>query len=91
MHSCYATTAAQEELDALANKSSPRSLTTMPTAAVQPTPKTSAVQPTLKTSAEPDAPLPNVPATAPVAGAEWRIAMGSATRRKAKVAEVKLK
>jgi hypothetical protein len=32
MHSRHATTAAQEELDALANKSSPSSLTTMPTA-----------------------------------------------------------
>jgi hypothetical protein len=69
MHSRHATTAAQEELDALANKSSPRSLTTVPTAAVQPTPKT---------SAEPDAPLPDAPAAAPVATEEWRIATGKA-------------
>jgi hypothetical protein len=67
MHSRDATTAAQEELDALANKSSPRSLTTMPTAAAEPTPKP---------SAEPDAPLPDAPAAAPVATEEWRIATG---------------
>jgi hypothetical protein len=91
MNSRHAITAAQEELDALANKSSPRSLTTMPTTAVQPTPKSSARQPTPKTSTEPDAPLSDVPATAPVATEEWRIAMGKATRRKAKAAAAKQK
>jgi hypothetical protein len=69
MHSRHATTAAQEELDALANKSSPSSLTMMPTAAAQPTP-TTAAEPTPKTSAEPDVPLPDAPATAPVATEE---------------------
>jgi hypothetical protein len=91
MHSCHATTATQEELDALANKSFPRSLTTMPTATVQPTPKTYAVQPTPKTFAEPDVPLPDAPAATPVATEEWRIATGKATRRKAKAAEAKQK
>jgi hypothetical protein len=66
----------------LANKSSLSSLTMMPTTAAQPTPKT---------SAEPDAPLPDAPAAAPVATEEWRIAMGKATRWKAKAAEVKTK
>jgi hypothetical protein len=82
MHSRHATTAAQEELDVLANKSSLSSLTTMLTAAMQSTPKT---------SAEPDAPLPDVPAAAPVATEEWRIAMGKAMRWKAKAAEAKTK
>jgi hypothetical protein len=90
MHSRHATTAAQEELDALANKSSPSSLTTMPTAAAQPTP-TTAAEPTPKTSAEPDVPLPDAPAAAPVATEEWRIARGKAARRKAKAAEAKKK
>jgi hypothetical protein len=50
----------------------------MPTAAAQPTPKT---------SAEPDAPLPDAPAAAPVATEECRIATGKGTRRRAKRAE----
>jgi hypothetical protein len=79
MNSLHATTATQEELDALANKSSLRSLTMVLTAAAQPTPMTSGTQPSLKTSAEPDAPLPDVPAAPPVATLEWRIAMGQAT------------
>jgi hypothetical protein len=91
MHSRHAKTATQEALDALANKSCLGSLTTVLTAAAQPTPKTSSGQPTLKTSAEPDAPLPNAPATAPVATEEWRITMGKAARRKAKAAEAKRK
>jgi hypothetical protein len=91
MHSRHATTATQEELDALANKSSPRSLTTMPTTAVQPTPKSSAAHPTLKTPTEPDVPLPATPAAAPVATEECRIAMGTAARWKAKAAEAKRK
>jgi hypothetical protein len=70
MHSHYATTAAQEELDLLANNSSPRLPSTMLTTATYPTPKTTAI---------PDAPLPNAPATAPVATEEWRIMMGKAT------------
>jgi hypothetical protein len=72
----------QEELDALANKSSPRSLTTMPTTTMQHTPKT---------SAEPDMPLPDAPAAALVATEEWRITMGKATRGKAKAAMGKKK
>jgi hypothetical protein len=70
MHSRHTTTATQEELDALVNKSSPSSLTMMPT---------TTAQPTLKTSAEPDVPLPDAPAAAPVAPEEWRIATGKAT------------
>jgi hypothetical protein len=82
MHLRHSTTATQKELDTLVNKSSLRSLTMMLTAAAQPT---------LKTSAKPDAPLPDAPAAAPVATEEWRIVMGKATRRKAKVAEAKQK
>jgi hypothetical protein len=70
MHSCHATTATQEELDALTNKSSLRSLTTMPT---------TAAQPTLKTSAKPDAPLPDAPATAPVSRMAKDILFGALT------------
>jgi hypothetical protein len=90
MHSRHATTAAQEELDTLANRSSPRSLTRVLTAATQPTPKTS-TEPTLKTSAKPDALLPDAPAAAPLATEEWRIATGKAARWKAKAAEAKKK
>jgi hypothetical protein len=86
MHSRHATTATQEELDALANKSSLCSLTMVPTAAAQPTPKTSA-EPTPKTSTEPDALLPDAPAAAPVATEEWRIATGKGTRGRANRAE----
>jgi hypothetical protein len=70
IHLCHATTTTQEELNVLANKSSLCPPTTMPTAAAHPT---------LKTSAKPDVPLPNTPATAPVATEEWRIVMGKAT------------
>jgi hypothetical protein len=78
----HTTTTAQEELAALANKSSLCSLTTVLTATVQPTPKT---------SAEPDVPLPNAPATAAVATEEWSIAMGKAMRWKARAAQAKKK
>jgi hypothetical protein len=66
----------------LTNKSSARSLTSMLTATVQPTPKT---------SAKPDAPLPDAPATAPVATEAWRITTGKGMRWKARVAEAKKK
>jgi hypothetical protein len=90
MHSHHATTATQEELDALTNKSSLSLLTMMPTATAQTTPTTSA-EPTPKPSAEPDAPRPDVPAAAPVATEEWRIVTGKAVRWKAKAAEAKKK
>jgi hypothetical protein len=70
MHSRHTITTGQEELHALANKSSPCPHTTMLTAAAQPT---------LKTSAEPNMLRPKAPTTGLIATEEWRIAMGKAT------------
>jgi hypothetical protein len=78
MHSRHATTTTQEELDTLANKSTPCPPTTMPTAATHPT---------LQTTTEPDMPLPDAPATGIVATEEWRIVTGKAMQRKARVTE----
>jgi hypothetical protein len=82
MHSHHTTTTTQEELDMLANKSSP----------YPPTIKlTAAAHPTWKNSAKPDAPLADAPTTALAATEEWRIPMGKAAQWKAKVTEANKK
>jgi uncharacterized protein (DUF4415 family) len=80
MHSCHATTAAQEALDSLIIKYPPRQLATA-TTSVTPTPPPDG--PTTQ-----DTPLPDAPATATVQKEGWKTVEGKAMQRKKKNEEV---
>jgi hypothetical protein len=80
MHSCHATSAAQEALDALMIKYPPRQLAITSTSA-KPIPPPGGL-------ATQDIPLPNAPATAPMETKGWKTVEGKATQRKKKNEEV---
>jgi hypothetical protein len=76
MHSCHATSAAQEALDALIIKYPPRQLAIASTSAKpMPPPDGPATQ---------DIPLPDAATTAPVEMEGWKTVEGKATQRKKK-------
>jgi hypothetical protein len=79
MHSRYATSAAQEALDALMTKYPPRRLTTAPTS-VTPTPPPGGL-------ATQDTPLPDAPTPAPVVTEGWKTVEGQPTQRTRKSEE----
>jgi hypothetical protein len=80
MHSCHATSAAQEALDALMIKYLPCQLVTASTSAK---PRPAAARPETQ-----DTPLPDAPATVPVEMEGWKTVEGKGTQRKKKNEEV---
>jgi hypothetical protein len=76
MHSCHATSTAQEALDALRIKFPPRRLAITSTS-VKPTPPPGS-------PATQDTPLPDAPTTTPVETEGWRTVEGKAMQRKRK-------
>jgi hypothetical protein len=73
MHSCHATSATQEALDALIIKYPPRQLPITSTSA-------NATPPPARQETQ-DAPLPNAPTTAPMETDGWKTVEGKATQR----------
>jgi hypothetical protein len=83
MHSCHATSATQEALDALMIKYPLCQLETTSTSAKPPPPPDSL--------ATQDTPLPDTPTTAPLVTEGWKTVEGKSTQRKKKNAEAEKK